>query len=115
MLSVQTVSEAISKDCWLAPLDIKSAYSHIRVHRSLSTFLGFAVGSKSFLYRAMPFGLRLAPLILTKTLAISLKNIRKSIKSTFLHYADDILLLNTNMMILSQDNQTVVNIPQAMG
>ncbi|KAA6363551.1 MAG: hypothetical protein EZS28_040921, partial [Streblomastix strix] len=42
MLSVRTVSEAISKDCWLAPLDIKSAYSHIRVHPSLSPFMGFA-------------------------------------------------------------------------
>ncbi|KAA6393117.1 MAG: putative Polyprotein P3 [Streblomastix strix] len=115
MHSVQTVSEAISKDYWLASLDIKSAYSHIKVHPSLKPFLGFAVRDKSFLYRAMPFGLRLAPLVFTKTLAISIKQIRKSIKSTILHYADDILLLNKNKMILSQDIQTAVNILQAMG
>ena len=43
-------------------VDLKDAYFHIRVAKSLRKYLWFIMGNKVFQFRALPFGLAMPPL-----------------------------------------------------
>ncbi|KAA6402542.1 MAG: putative reverse transcriptase, partial [Streblomastix strix] len=109
MISPFDVQQALLKDSYLTSSDIKSAFNHITVHPSLQPYLGFQVEDRSFVYIGMPFGLRLAPIVFTKTLQMALAAIKKGLSSTILQYSDDILIINQNPLESSKETQLVKN------
>ena len=60
-----TIQEALQKDEWTITVDIKDAYFHIPVHPAFRKFLRFTVGGVIYQCRALPFGLSVAPRIIT--------------------------------------------------
>jgi hypothetical protein len=54
---------SLGKGCFLLIMDIKSAYSNIRVSTTAQRLLGFVIGNLCFVEGRMPFGLRSAPAI----------------------------------------------------
>lgn len=56
----------LSKGVWLTSLDLKNAYWHVPIHPRFRRFLAFQVGSDTFKFSRLPFGLSIAPRVLTK-------------------------------------------------
>ena len=54
---------------WMASVDLKDAYFHIRVVPSHYQCCGFNWLGQSYQFKALPFGLSSAPRVFTKTLA----------------------------------------------
>ncbi|KAA6400282.1 MAG: putative Transposon Ty3-G Gag-Pol polyprotein [Streblomastix strix] len=115
MISPFDVQQALLKDSYLTSIDIKSAFNHITVHPSLKPYLGFQVEDRSFVYIDMPFGLRLAPIVFTKTFQMAQAAIKKGLSSTILQYSDDILIINQNPLESSKETQLVKNQLQKFG
>ncbi|KAA6360405.1 MAG: putative Transposon Tf2-9 polyprotein, partial [Streblomastix strix] len=107
MISSQDVQFAIQQNDFLTSLDIKSAFNHITVHPSLQPYLGFQVANASYVYIGMPFGLKLAPIVFSKTLQAALAAAKEGLTSTILQYADDILLINKDKQVLLVETVTV--------
>ncbi|KAA6369513.1 MAG: putative reverse transcriptase [Streblomastix strix] len=107
MISSQDVQFAIQQNDFLTSLDIKSAFNHITVHPSLQPYLGFQVANASYVYIGMPFGLKLAPIVFSKTLQAALAAAKEGLSSTILQYADDILIINKDKQVLLIETVTV--------
>jgi hypothetical protein len=55
----------LTPNAWVAKVDIKDAYFHVPLHKSVSKFLAFSAGGKRFAFCALPFGLNIAPAVFT--------------------------------------------------
>ena len=51
---------------WLASLDLQDAYFHVPLRRSLHKYLAFVYADDLLFFRALPFGLNVAPYIFTR-------------------------------------------------
>ncbi|KAK7113851.1 hypothetical protein V1264_000014 [Littorina saxatilis] len=60
-----SVREALRPSDWVTSIDLTDAYFHILMHRSDRKWLRFLWGDRVFQFRALPFGLSLAPWIFT--------------------------------------------------
>ena len=77
----------------MAKMDIKQAYRNIPVHPGDSLLLGMRWQGKTFVDRALPFGLRSAPLIFT-AVADALQWIMEQVGATWVrHYVDDYITI----------------------
>ena len=92
METVSSVRAAIRPGDWATSLDLKDAYFHILIHHRSRKWLRFVWQGKVFQFRALPFGLSLAPWVFTRItremcIAAHAKGIR------LLVYLDDWLIL----------------------
>ena len=55
----------LPENAWLAKLDLKDAYHHIPIRKEFRPYLSFMWGSKVYWFRALPFGLSIAPAAFT--------------------------------------------------
>ncbi|KAK7101733.1 hypothetical protein V1264_020070 [Littorina saxatilis] len=60
-----SVRDALRPGDWVTSIDLTDAYFHILIHPSDRKWLRFLWGEKMFQFRALPFGLSLAPWIFT--------------------------------------------------
>ena len=51
---------------WLASLDLQDAYFHVPIRRSLHKYLAFVYAGDLYFFKALPFGLNVAPYIFTR-------------------------------------------------
>ena len=77
MLSIQDLRMMLPRRAFLASIDLKEAYYHVPISRSLQRYLAFRVGDNSFKFRAMPFGLNVAPWTFTRLTRALLKILRQ--------------------------------------
>ena len=61
MESAQSVKSVLTKNQWLASIDMSDAYFHIAVRKSFRKYLRFATDGEVWQFKAMPFGLSVAP------------------------------------------------------
>ncbi|KAA6388699.1 MAG: hypothetical protein EZS28_015774 [Streblomastix strix] len=80
MISPSDIQQAFLKNSYLNSIDIKSAFNYITVHPSLQRYLGFQVENRSYVYISMPFGIRFAQTVFTKTIQMALAAIKKEIR-----------------------------------
>lgn len=66
MESVKTAMTLVSKDCFMAVIDLRDAYHAIPVHESFQKYLKFRWKGILYKYTCIPFGLCLAPWLYTK-------------------------------------------------
>ncbi|KAA6370635.1 MAG: hypothetical protein EZS28_033837, partial [Streblomastix strix] len=78
MISPFDAQQVLLKNSYLTSIDIKSAFNYITIHPSLELYLGFEVEDHSFVYICMPYGLRFASIVFTKTLQMALAAIKKA-------------------------------------
>ncbi|KAA6361671.1 MAG: putative reverse transcriptase [Streblomastix strix] len=96
-------------------IDLESAFHHIQVVKELRPFLGFSFNQKYFLYKAMCFGVKHAPLVFHKTLCSLIKFIREVIKVRIISQCDDIIFLHQYLEKLKKKKQQVINILTIFG
>ena len=66
METPQSIRDSIRQGDWATSLDLKDAYFHVPMHRNSRKFLRFVWNSRVYQFRALPFGLSLAPWVFTK-------------------------------------------------
>lgn len=65
---LRTTLKLISRNCFMATLDLKDAYFLIPIHASHKKFLRFRFEDKLYEFNVLPFGLNTAPFVFTKLL-----------------------------------------------
>lgn len=92
MVTLQGVLPLLQKGDWFAVIDLRDAYFHISIEASHRRFLRFALGRRTFQFKALPFGLSSAPRVFTKCLAPVVAHLR-TLGVTVFPYIDDWLLV----------------------
>lgn len=90
--NILTVISALYKGAWLANLDLRDAYFHVLIHPQSRRYLRFRVDGKLYQFRALPFGLSLAPYIFTQ-IVNSVAAYLRTRGVTLITYLDDWLLI----------------------
>ena len=74
-------------------IDLSNAFWHISVHKGYRRFLSFSFDNVNYMWKAMPFGLRIAPYLFCKLLQPLINHIRNTYNIIIFYYLDDILIL----------------------
>ncbi|XP_041477327.1 uncharacterized protein LOC121425366 [Lytechinus variegatus] len=86
---------------WAASLDLRDAYFHIPIHPASRDLLGFRFKETAYRYRAMPFGLRLAPRVFTRVVTAVAAHLRKQGLRLFVYLDDWLLVADSEAKLLS--------------
>ena len=92
MLTIKEIKMILPRNYWTTSLDLKDGYWHVAICRAKRTFLGFRWKNQNWQFRAMPFGLNIAPRIFTKLIAHVVKVMAKA-GIWCLPYLDDLLII----------------------
>ncbi|VDI11592.1 Hypothetical predicted protein [Mytilus galloprovincialis] len=77
METLRSIMKALKKGDYAVTLDLADAYFHIPIHTDYKQFLRFRFLGHSYQFRAMPFGLKSAPRVFTKIMAVLAAYLRK--------------------------------------
>ena len=92
MLTMREVKLLLPRYFWSVSLDLRDGYWHVAVTRRKRPYLGFMYRGQKWQFRAMPFGLNIAPRIFSKLIAHVVKIMAKE-GIWCLPYLDDLLIL----------------------
>lgn len=79
METLCSIMKALKKGDFAISLDLTDACFHIPIHIDFQKYLRFRFLGQSYQFRAMPFGLRSAPRVFTKILAVLAAHLRKMV------------------------------------
>ena len=88
MLTIAQVRTLLPRGVVTCSIDLTDAYWHIPIAHHLIPYLGFRLGKQAYAFRAMPFGLNIAPRIFTK-LTDSIIQVLRSWQILVAAYLDD--------------------------
>lgn len=106
MDNLQTVRSAVFKDAWMANLDLKDAYFHILIRPGSRKYLRFRVQGVNYQFRALPFGLSLAPYVFTQVVNSVAAHLRRLGVNLITFLDDWILIAKTRAILSDQVNVT---------
>lgn len=92
MEGLSSVRDIITKDSFLANIDLRKAYYSIPIHKDSRKYLRFQFDSKIYEYTCLPNGLSSAPRLFTKMLRVIFSHLRSQGLMS-VTYIDDILLI----------------------
>ena len=92
MTTMKDVKAAITRDCFMAKVDLKDCFWQMPVAKKHQRFLSFHWKGKNYSFRCLPFGLSIAPLIITKLYKPVIAHLQRR-GFTVMIYIDDILIL----------------------
>ena len=96
------------------PIDLTDAYWHIPSARHLIPYLGFSLGNQAYTFRAMPFGLNIAPRIFTK-MADAVVQVLHSQGILVAAYLDDWIIWATSEEECLRSAQQVIMFLESLG
>ena len=114
MESIKNIRLDIQPGDWATSIDLKDAYFHILVHPKRRPFLRFVWKDQTFQFKALPFGLSLAPYIFTK-ITTELAAILRAQGIRFRVYLDDWLNLASTESQCRSDLQQILTISEQLG
>ena len=109
-----TLRKILPKGAYMASLDIKDAYLHVPIAKSFQKYLAFSHGQDLFFFKALPFGLCVAPYIFTRVLEFPLRQLREE-GVRVLAYLDDLILWGPTRLDLLTDLEKVLTSLQKFG
>ena len=102
------LAQLLTPLAFLAMLDISEAYTHIPMRPNLHRYLAFSYLGQLYFFRALPFGLNVAPYIFTQVLAWPLQCLQAR-GISLLAYLDNIVVWHRNRhTLLAQVHQVMV-------
>ena len=114
MESQQSVRSAVRPGDWATSIDIRDAYLHVPMTTSVQKLLRFQVGSGTYQFRVLPFGLSTSPREFTKLLSPLLLMLRK--QGIRVHvYLDDWLIRADSPEVAQEHTFVVANVLQCLG
>lgn len=114
METMASVRLAIRRGDWATSIDLQDAYFHILMHKSVRKYLRFIWGGQAYEWRALPFGLSLAPLIFTK-MAKQLAKLARRRSIRLRMYLDDWLNLSESRVRCAEHTQFVLHQAAELG
>ncbi|KAK7095415.1 hypothetical protein V1264_006825 [Littorina saxatilis] len=109
-----TVREALRPGDWVTSVDLTDAYFHILMHEADRKWLRFLWGDRIFQFRALPFGLSLAPWVFTMVVRQLCALVRQH-GVRLRAYLDDWLILHQQEALCLQHTQFVLAQAQDLG
>ena len=99
---------------FFASIDIQDAYTHVPIRPNLHKFLTFSYNHQLYSFRALPFGLNVAPFIFSVILNWPLTSLREE-GIQIIGYIDDLLLWHWNPVQLYHHISRTVEYLQNLG
>ena len=96
-----SVLQSLRPGDWMVSLDLQDAYFPVPVHPNSRRFLRFCVGAEVFNFKALCFGLSLAPQVFTRVMA-PVSSIMHRYGFRILRYLDDWLILGSSFQEISR-------------
>jgi hypothetical protein len=115
MENIITVQELMHENDFAITFDLKDAYNHIPVHKSLQYFLGMGWKNKCYRFMGMPFGLSDAPRVFSLIMRKVEKAIREMWGVRVVIYLDDIIVLHQNEKDLERIGKEIADYLQYLG
>ena len=110
-ISLETVRAlrcSINRSDLAVSLDLSDAYLHAPMYRSTRRFLRFVIDGIVYSFKALPFGLSLAPWVFTHLVDAVIAVVRRSTTSQISNYLDDFLQKNQLATVLEHDLQVLM-------
>lgn len=114
MESLSKILPLIQCNEWAATIDLSDAYLHVPVAPWSQNLLGFAIGERTYVYQALPFGLRSSPrtfTLIVRAVAAALRE--RGIK--IFCYLDDWLILGLSQQSLNRQVRTTIDLVTSLG
>jgi hypothetical protein len=115
MEGTPTLKELIVKNDFAVTYDLKEAYNHVPVHRSMQPLLGVAWKGKCYKFLGMPFGLNDAPRVFSRVMRKAIQFIRETWNVRAVIYLDDLILLHQDSKLLKQISMEVTQFLEWLG
>ena len=114
MLTLRQVRLLLPMGAWTVSLDLKDGFWHVSIARAFRPYLGFRYRGQNWRFRAMPFGLNLAPKVFSKLIAFTVRCMTK--KGIWcLPYLDDLLIIARSKEECLQKLQKAIEVLQRLG
>ena len=114
MLTIKEVKLLLPRNFWTISIDFKEGFWHVPVSPSKRPYLGFRWKGQNWQFRAMPFGLNVAPRIFTKVVAHVIKLLSEE-GIWCLPYLDDLLIIAATKEECIQKTERALEILKALG
>ena len=114
METPETIRTSLQAGEWVTSIDFKDAYFHIPIHSQSRKYMRFHLQGRSYLFKALPFGLSTAPMEFTVVAKeVRLMALQKGIR---IHqYLDDWLVRASTQLTCLRHTQTLVTLCQELG
>ena len=114
MEDLKMLATIVQPGDFLVKIDLKDAYLHIPIHKDHKKYLQVRVGGKTYQFKALPFGLNVAPQIFSRVLKAALLPLReKSVR--MVAYLDDICVVASTEAEAKEQGMQVVTHLQNLG
>ena len=114
METVRSISQALNIGDWVIKIDLQDAYFHIPIFVAHRKFLRFIFQGTHYQFRALPFGLAVAPRAFTKVMATLGAYLRNHQIHIFM-YLDDWLIKNQIKNTLVNQKDFIINVLKKLG
>ena len=114
MLTLKEVKLLLPQGYWTVAIDMRDGYWHVPVAPSKRPFLGFTYNGQDWQFRAMPFGLNVAPRAFTKVMSHVISVLAKA-GIWVLPYLDDLLIIADSEESCRLQSQKALHILKTMG
>ena len=114
MLTLKEIKLLLPRNFWTTSLDLKDGFWHVPVSPSRRAFLCFRWRNQFWQFRAMPFGLCVAPRIFTKVIAHVVKVLAKA-GIWCLPYLDDLLIVASSKEECEFNTRKAIEILNSLG
>ena len=114
METIQSVLLSVRQGDWMASIDLKEAYLQVPVHPASRHFLRFVFRDQIYQFKALCFGLSMAPQVFTRVMA-PVSAILHSMGIRMRRYLGDWLVQSSSRESLLRDLQTVLQLCHKLG
>ena len=114
MEHLTTVQSLLKQGHYMTKLDLKDAYLSVAIHPQSQKYLRFLWQKKAYQFRALPFGLNIAPSVFTRLMKPVASFLRKRGIRLVL-YLDDMLIIGSTPQETRQFTQMAMDLLESLG
>ena len=115
METARALRRSVNQGDYAVSIDLSDAYLHVPMHRSTRRYLRFAIDGQVFTFRALPFGISIAPWVFTRLMDVAVGHLRQVTVSDVSNYLDDCLQKNKDPLQLAADLTVFLDMLESLG
>lgn len=110
METLRSIIQALQKGDWAISLDLKDAYLQIPVYPPHRKYLRFCISGIHYQFRAMPFGIAIAPRVYTKVMAAVGGFLRSRQIYIYMYLDDWLVKSHVQKVLMNQLQETILTL-----